>query len=523
MSIFTHSSRSTPELAALREYAATRDPRAFETLVHRYQGMVLATCRRVLGSTADAMEATQETFFKLATSAGKIRSHPAAWLHRAAVGTSIDMVRARASRRRVESAAAGDDGGRDAAEQTDPTWREIKPVFDRAMAELTDGERDLIVTRFLLGRSQVEMAAEAGCAPGTMSRRIDAALGSLRRGLAAHGVKAGAPAALGAALVAGAGPVEEATASTLTPRLMEIGLAARGAPVAAVPAAALWVAGALGLAAMGIASWTMLSRGPAALVTSVASEAPAATRPTRPQPPLLMRVNLLDGRPNATMTIDGNTLTIATTESDPVWRRTHIVDLLSADSASEPKMLKARLRTVKVPAGEGSDMMPLIGKEIDIKVRLEGDVLRLEPQIGPPEMPNAGMVLRGVRRAAGTAEDSVVPTLQGTYDAVDEWRLTMGPEVIQIDAAWGVVRKFRILEWTTEGDVARVQAICSGGQLDAQMTGKRVKLLVRKDAEGWTIAQHNAFSPKLNEWPAALESAAGSAVHLCVFATEGGK
>ena len=81
------------DIAALRRFAASGDPRGFEVVASRYRGMVLATCRRVLGTEADAEDAAQETFLKLARSAKTIKANAGAWLHACAVRTSIDQLR----------------------------------------------------------------------------------------------------------------------------------------------------------------------------------------------------------------------------------------------------------------------------------------------------------------------------------------------------------------------------------------------------------------------------------------------
>src|SRR5262245_63147399 len=67
----------------LLRFAEQRDEAAFELLVWRHGGMVLATCRRILGRSADADDAFQVTFLTLARRAGSIRTAAAlpGWLH----------------------------------------------------------------------------------------------------------------------------------------------------------------------------------------------------------------------------------------------------------------------------------------------------------------------------------------------------------------------------------------------------------------------------------------------------------
>jgi Fe2+ or Zn2+ uptake regulation protein len=56
---------------ALHRFAVTGDPVAFEVLTNRHQSMVLSTCVRILRSPADAEDAAQETFLKLARNASE--------------------------------------------------------------------------------------------------------------------------------------------------------------------------------------------------------------------------------------------------------------------------------------------------------------------------------------------------------------------------------------------------------------------------------------------------------------------
>jgi sigma-70-like protein len=61
------------EIALLQEYARTRDGIAFRELVDQHRDMVFAACHRVLGNQADAEDAAQNCFLKLAQSADMLR------------------------------------------------------------------------------------------------------------------------------------------------------------------------------------------------------------------------------------------------------------------------------------------------------------------------------------------------------------------------------------------------------------------------------------------------------------------
>src|SRR5262245_56800469 len=82
----TSDSPGVDDADLLLRFAEHRDEAAFELLIWRHGGMVLATCRRILGRTADADDAFQVTFLTLARWAGSIRTGAAlpGWLHRVA-------------------------------------------------------------------------------------------------------------------------------------------------------------------------------------------------------------------------------------------------------------------------------------------------------------------------------------------------------------------------------------------------------------------------------------------------------
>jgi len=62
------------DLEALAAYDQHRNADAFRHLVLTYQGMVYSACRRVLDNPADAEDAAQEAFLRLARNAGTIRT-----------------------------------------------------------------------------------------------------------------------------------------------------------------------------------------------------------------------------------------------------------------------------------------------------------------------------------------------------------------------------------------------------------------------------------------------------------------
>jgi RNA polymerase sigma factor (sigma-70 family) len=203
----------------LIEQAANRNAEAFAQIVTQYQRLVLATCRRRLTDPADVDDAVQETFLRLAQKASQVRSNLGGWLHVCAVNVSIDMNRRRGSRRRYELAAAEVTAAKIDAHEA---LRELREHIDLAMEKLDARQRELIIQRFFVGRSQSELAAEAGISPSTISHRLDRAIEKLRKYFNSMGCMG-----IGAATLVGLMEAEHASATmpaALTANIMKIGL-----------------------------------------------------------------------------------------------------------------------------------------------------------------------------------------------------------------------------------------------------------------------------------------------------------
>ena len=212
---------------ALERYVATQDPEAFAHLVQCYGQMVYATCLRTLGHVADAEDAAQDTFVQLAKSAGSIRSNVAAWLHRTATNVSISRMRSAGRRRAREAAAAKPPRVADAA--ADVAWAEIRDAVDEVLSEMPDADRGLIVQRYLVGRTQADLAAEHDVSTSMMSRRMNAAVKGLRERLRKRGVLAAA----GTITLGLSAEAAVAVPAGLSAGAMKVGLAGvAGAPVA---------------------------------------------------------------------------------------------------------------------------------------------------------------------------------------------------------------------------------------------------------------------------------------------------
>lgn len=244
------------DLTALKAYHRSKDPEAFSHLVVTYQDMVYAVCRRLLPNRADAEDATQETFLKLARNAGAVRRNVAAWLHACARSTARDAVRRDATRRRHHHAAARQTQTRRREDQVGSN--EMIARLDDALAALGDADRDLICAKYFVGRSQAELAQAHGVSQSLISRRLRQATERLHRQMGRLGCVAApgalipalesqattitAPAAVQTALVklslCGAGP-----ASTLSTGVSLMAISTQAKLAVAATAVALLIGG----------------------------------------------------------------------------------------------------------------------------------------------------------------------------------------------------------------------------------------------------------------------------------------
>jgi RNA polymerase sigma factor (sigma-70 family) len=178
----------------LRRFAEHRDEAAFELLVWRHGGMVLATCKRVLGQSADADDAFQVTFLTLARRAGAIRTGAAlpGWLHRVAL-RAAGKVRSAATRRTERIGEVPEP----AVEPPPPD--DLKPVLDEEIDRLPEKLRSAFVLCQLEGLTNESAAERLGCPRGTVLSRLSRARERLRDRLTRRGIVASAVLAMPAA------------------------------------------------------------------------------------------------------------------------------------------------------------------------------------------------------------------------------------------------------------------------------------------------------------------------------------
>jgi RNA polymerase sigma-70 factor (ECF subfamily) len=176
---------SDPDGALLQQYVRTHDPVAFDQIARRYRAMVFSVARRVTQSHHDAEDVAQSCFLELAKKAASIRSSIPAFLHATATRRSIDVLRDRQRRQKHETKAVIDRP--EPVVQPAPierSWDEISPEVDRAIEQLPEESRTIVILYFLRGLSVADIVVETGSNRGMIERRLQVGVRRLRAELA---------------------------------------------------------------------------------------------------------------------------------------------------------------------------------------------------------------------------------------------------------------------------------------------------------------------------------------------------
>jgi RNA polymerase sigma-70 factor (ECF subfamily) len=150
------------------------DARAFEELVRTHQHRVFGTALRMLGSRAEAEEIAQETFLRAHAALASFRGDAklSTWLY--AIASRLCLNRLASGERRI--AAHGDSvlahlaGGADPGLEVERS--ELEAALHRAIAELPEDRRIVVVLRDLEGLSYEEIAEALGLELGTVRSRL---------------------------------------------------------------------------------------------------------------------------------------------------------------------------------------------------------------------------------------------------------------------------------------------------------------------------------------------------------------
>lgn len=161
------------------------DSSAFETLVDRYHRPLFHVAARLLGSRDEAQDVTQTTFLKaytaLATCDRKRRFF--SWIYRILVNECLNARRARRPMQALNERMAAP------APEADPLVSgETRQRVRKALLQLPDAQRDVILLRHFAEMRYDQMAAALGVPEKTVKSRLFSARRRLCELLAAERV-----------------------------------------------------------------------------------------------------------------------------------------------------------------------------------------------------------------------------------------------------------------------------------------------------------------------------------------------
>jgi len=155
---------------------------AFEELVRRHAGMILAACRQLLGAGPDAEDAAQAVFILLFRKARELSGEGdlGAWLHRSAVLVARTARRDRSTRNRHEKEATAMRRQEVTVSEPRPDRPQPAAGLDEHLDALPEHYRRALVLCYFEGLSQSQAAERLRLPESTVANRCARALERLR-------------------------------------------------------------------------------------------------------------------------------------------------------------------------------------------------------------------------------------------------------------------------------------------------------------------------------------------------------
>jgi RNA polymerase sigma-70 factor, ECF subfamily len=171
------------------------DARFYEPLVRAYEPQGLRLALGMMGNHEDAHDALQEAFVKAFQSLGRFDTKRSfgPWFFQILRNQCRDMLRSRKARFRTEVVDDGlldfhaDDGEGSAKRQRERA--EARRTLWRALEELSEEQREILVLKELQGFRYQEIARILDIPEGTVASRLYHARGALRESLNGLGVE----------------------------------------------------------------------------------------------------------------------------------------------------------------------------------------------------------------------------------------------------------------------------------------------------------------------------------------------
>jgi RNA polymerase sigma-70 factor (ECF subfamily) len=171
------------EDAALAAACQSGDLRAYERLYLLHGTKMKNLARNLLGTSADAEDAVQETFLKVQRSIGSFRGQSsfATWTFRILINTCYDVRRSRLRKKEVATEPENEDAAPRPEPRAPGAHPSLRMALERAVASLTRHQRDVFLLYEVEGFHHAEIAGMLGISETASKNTLFQAKKSLRR------------------------------------------------------------------------------------------------------------------------------------------------------------------------------------------------------------------------------------------------------------------------------------------------------------------------------------------------------
>jgi RNA polymerase sigma-70 factor (ECF subfamily) len=145
---------------------APEPPGELEKLFRAHHERVFRTAHRITGSAADAEDVLQTVFLRLIKGGESydLQGHPEAYLSRAAINASLDLLRSRTRSKSVGLEDIGSDAAVSISRnpETEQADKELQTLIRQAVAQLGTSAAEMFVLRYYEGYDNREIAETLG-------------------------------------------------------------------------------------------------------------------------------------------------------------------------------------------------------------------------------------------------------------------------------------------------------------------------------------------------------------------------
>jgi RNA polymerase sigma-70 factor (ECF subfamily) len=169
--------------AELLQAIAERDEHALALLYDRYRLILFGLTMRILNSRPEAEDVLQEVLLQVwrrASDFDPLRGKPFTWLVMLARSRAIDRLRQLGVRDRLTESVAREAPEEASDASVDTLHSEQREIVKRALAELPEEQRRVLLLAYFEGLTQAEIAALLATPLGTVKTRMRAGMKKLR-------------------------------------------------------------------------------------------------------------------------------------------------------------------------------------------------------------------------------------------------------------------------------------------------------------------------------------------------------